>query len=160
VKFIERTVARLELRVPPVPLAVLCAAAIWLVARLLPQLQLFLPARGAGGVVLGLSGAVIALAGVVTFRRERTTVNPLQPERATVLVASGIYRLTRNPMYLGLLAVLAGWAWFQANAAGLVLLPLFVVYLNLFQIAAEERALSARFGTAFHAYKRSTRRWL
>jgi protein-S-isoprenylcysteine O-methyltransferase Ste14 len=151
---------KLELKVPPVPLAVGFAAVMGVAAWLVPSLHLRLPLRSALAVTLVLLGAGIAVAGVISFRRERTTVNPLRPERATTLVASGIYRLTRNPMYLGLLLVLAGWAWFLGNALGLLLLPFFVIYMNRFQIEPEERALLARFGDDFRAYQSATRRWL
>ena len=70
-----------------------------------------------------------------------------------------IYRLSRNPMYLGFLLVLAAWAVLLANV--LVLLPVvaFVIYMNRFQITPEERALAVMFGTEFNAYKRRVRKW-
>ena len=150
----------LELKVPPVPLAAMLVAVNWLLARSLPTLRVEWPGREVIAGLLGAAGIAIVIAGVVSFRNARTTVNPLQPDRTTTLVASGIYRLSRNPMYLGLLLIVAACAWFFANAAGLVLLPLFVIYMNRFQIGPEERALGARFGEGFDAYERSTRRWL
>ena len=72
----------------------------------------------------------------------------------------GIYRWTRNPMYLAMLLVLVAWACIVANVAALAILPLFVAYLNRFQIGPEERALQARFGAEFEQYRRNVRRWL
>jgi protein-S-isoprenylcysteine O-methyltransferase Ste14 len=140
--------------------AAVCALLMWLVALPFPGLDLDLPARheamlAALGVAFAIGGA--ALAG---FHRARTTVNPLTPQASSALVTSGIYRRTRNPMYLAMLVILAGWAWVVANAAALVMLPLFVVYLNRFQIRPEERALQARFGAEFERYRASVRRWL
>lgn len=78
----------------------------------------------------------------------------------TSLVATGIYRISRNPMYPGFLLVLLGWCAYLANWASAFLLPAFEAYMNRFQIQPEERALSARFGSQFLAYCGSVRRWL
>jgi protein-S-isoprenylcysteine O-methyltransferase Ste14 len=84
----------------------------------------------------------------------------MKPESSSSLVVSGIYKLTRNPMYLGLLLVLLGWAIYLTNVLVFLLLPAFILYINRFQIAPEERALTALFGQEFAAYKSRTRRWL
>ena len=75
-------------------------------------------------------------------------------------MVSGVYAATRNPMYLGLLLVITGWAVFLSNAVAFLFLPAFVSYMNRFQIEPEERALAARFGQAFVTYKSRARRWL
>jgi protein-S-isoprenylcysteine O-methyltransferase Ste14 len=106
------------------------------------------------------TGIAIAVAGVREFRRARTTVNPLTPAAASAMVRSGIYRHTRNPMYLGMLLMLAGWAVWLASVAALAVLPAFVLYLNRLQIEPEERALASLFGRDFEDYRRSVRRWL
>ena len=84
----------------------------------------------------------------------------MTPESSSALVSGGVYRFTRNPMYLAMLCVLIGWALVVSNVAALVMLPLFVAYLNRFQIRPEERALHARFGAEFERYRDSVRRWL
>lgn len=111
-------------------------------------------------VVLVLVGVIVALAGVVALRRHKTTVNPFTPDQSSSLVATGIYRFSRNPMYLGFLLALAGWAAYLANWGSALLLPAFVAYMNRFQIQPEERALTQRFGPQFLAYAKSVRRWL
>jgi protein-S-isoprenylcysteine O-methyltransferase Ste14 len=150
----------LALKFPPVAVALLAGAAMWLVASALPSLAFRFPYKPAVAVVLAAAGGVIAGLGVVSFRRARTTVNPTKPQAASALVTTGIYRFSRNPMYLGFLLVLAGVAVFLANAAALALLPVFVVYMNRFQIQPEERALSAMFGSDFTTYQRRVRRWM
>ena len=135
-----------------------CALLMWLVA--FPALDVNLPAREVFAGVLIVAAAVVGLSAVLGFRRAKTTVNPLKPEQASSLVVRGIYRWTRNPMYLAMLLVLAAWACIVANVAALAILPLFVLYLNRFQIGPEERALQARFGGEFEEYKRTVRRWL
>jgi protein-S-isoprenylcysteine O-methyltransferase Ste14 len=150
----------LELKIPPVVVVLLAGAAMWLVASALPTLAFLFPYKQAVAVALMAAGGVVAALGVVSFRRARTTVDPTKPQAASSLVTTGIYRFTRNPMYLGFLLVLAGVAALLANAAALVLLPVFVVYMNLFQIKPEERALSATFGLDFTTYTKRVRRWM
>ncbi len=133
---------------------------MWLGARAAPAAGFPLPARQAIALGLAATGVGTAVAGVVSFRLAKTTVNPLKPDTASSLVASGIYRVTRNPMYLGALIVLFAWAAFLANALALILVPTFVLYLNRFQIIPEEKALTTRFGPEFAAYCTKVRRWI
>jgi protein-S-isoprenylcysteine O-methyltransferase Ste14 len=150
----------LELKVPPVAVVLLMAALMWLVARAAPAFELALPARGFLAVGLAVAGIVASLSGVVSFWRAKTTVNPMKPDSSSSLVSSGVYALTRNPMYLGFLLILAGWVVFLSNVLGFLLLPVFVFYMNRFQIEPEEKALAILFGPAFLAYKSRVRRWL
>ena len=150
----------LELRLPPVALVLLSGVAMWVLAWLLPSLSWPFAGQGALAILALAGGVIVALIGVVQFRRSRTTVNPMKPETTTTLVASGIYRRTRNPMYLGFFLLLIAWAAFLSNLASLIVLPVFVVYMNRYQILPEERALAARFGQQFEDYRRSVRRWL
>ena len=110
--------------------------------------------------VIFSAALLIGLSAVFGFHRAKTTVNPLKPEASTALVTGGVYRWTRNPMYLAMLLVLIGWACIVSNWAALAILPLFVIYLNRFQIEPEERALQSRFGAEFESYRRKVRRWL
>ena len=150
----------LELRVPPVVLFALLAGAMYGLFRALPTWTIALPPTSIASGAVAFGGVAIALSGVAAFRRHRTTVNPHLPDRASSVVTSGIYRWTRNPMYLGLLLVLAGWALYLSNAAATLLLPTFVAWMNRFQIGPEERILAAKFGAPFTAYMAAVRRWL
>ena len=150
----------LEHKLPP-PLVALCVGLLmWLAAHLTESVPLPFGVRVALAVVLACAGLGIAITGVVQFRRARTTTNPLHPEAASSLVRDGIFRFTRNPMYLGLLLILLGWAAYLASLLALVLAPLFLFYMDRFQIGPEERALSERFGREFDAYAAQVRRWL
>lgn len=152
----------LELKIPPL-VVVLVAAGLMLLMRWLTStlsLSLDLGLRMWAALPLLLAGMGIALAGVVQFRRARTTVNPMTPERSSALVSGGIYRHTRNPMYVGMLLALLAFAIVLANPASLLTLPAFVVYMNRFQIMPEERELARHFGAEFQAYKSRVRRWL
>ena len=150
----------LELRVPPLAVVLAAAALMWLLGLAFPWPGGDSPGRGFISGLAALAGVAVAIAGVIEFRRARTTVNPMTPDASSSLVENGIYRLTRNPMYLGMALALLGWAlWLNSFAAGLVLL-LFVAYLTRFQIIPEERALRAKFGAAFDAYCKNVRRWI
>lgn len=152
----------LELKIPPVALALITAVGMLALAWLLPAAALPLPATGAriAAAALAAAGVAVALAGVLAFRRQRTTVNPMAPERATALVAVGIYRVSRNPMYVGMALGLAGVAVLVANAASALLLPAFVAWMTRLQILPEERALAERFGASYLDYCARVRRWL
>jgi protein-S-isoprenylcysteine O-methyltransferase Ste14 len=150
----------LDLKVPPAAVVVLTAALMWLGARALPNSDFHLPGRPYTAAGIVLAGALLAFLGVVSFKRAKTTVNPMSPGSSSALVTSGVYRLTRNPMYLGFLLILSGWAVWLSNALAFAPLPGFVLYLNSFQIRPEERALAARFGREFDAYKARVRRWI
>lgn len=151
---------RLELRVPPLLVGTVFAAAMLALAMLMPQLSVGVPFRSTAVAVLLALGVTVAFAGVVAFRRQRTTVNPLNPHASSSVVTSGIYRVSRNPMYLGFLLVLAAWAVHLSNAASALLLPGFVMYMNRFQIEPEERTLLAKFGATFAQYMSRVRRWV
>jgi protein-S-isoprenylcysteine O-methyltransferase Ste14 len=138
----------------------IAAALMWGIAAALPSLRVDVPRAGLIAAICAALGVVIAGAGLVAFHRASTTANPMRPEAATSLVTTGIYRWTRNPMYLGWLPVLAGWAVYLQHAGALLVVPLFMLYLTRFQIIPEERALSAKFGGQFDAYRQRVRRWL
>ena len=149
-----------ELKVPPVALTVVFAVVMWAASTIFSAVSFSLPGASIVAFVFGFVGAGIAVAGVSAFRRHQTTVNPMKPETTSSIVTAGIYRVTRNPMYLGLAFVLAGWAMYLANLAALLMVPAFVVYMTQFQIKPEERALQAKFGPGFAAYMAAVRRWL
>jgi protein-S-isoprenylcysteine O-methyltransferase Ste14 len=148
----------LELKVPPLTLVLVAAGMMWVAARSAAAFGVVLPARGvlAGG--LAVAGVLTSVLGVV--RRARTTVNPMRPELSSQLVVTGVYRVTRNPMYLGFLLLLLAWAVLLSNALTLAVLAAFALYINRFQITPEERALASAFGRQYAAYKAYVRRWL
>lgn len=149
----------LELRLPPPLLALLLAAGMTGLSALAPALDWNGPGSRWIALVLAVLGLSIALAAVLAFVRKRTTISPLAPECSTALVTGGVYRYSRNPMYLGWLLMLVAWGVFLGNPLALLVLPLFVAYLQRFQIQPEERALAQKFGADYAAYRRSVRRW-
>jgi protein-S-isoprenylcysteine O-methyltransferase Ste14 len=152
--------AFLRNRVPPPLVTVAAGALMWLTARLVPALPSSPSGRTWFAAAIAALGVAVMLAGVVAFRIARTTVDPLHPGKARSMVVTGIYRFSRNPMYLGMLLLLVAWAILLSNLAAALVLPLFVLYMNHFQISPEEDALASRFVADFAAYRKAVRRWL
>lgn len=148
------------MRVPPVAAALVVGVAMRYVAAAFEGGSLRLPGGRIVAIAMAVAGAAIALAGVLAFRRVRTTPDPMRPERATQLVVDGVYAHTRNPMYLGLALALAGWALWLDDGWALAGVPAFVAWMDRLQIPAEERALASLFGAPYDAYRRRVRRWL
>ena len=150
----------LELRLPPAAVLALFVLAVSGLGRWLPSGNL--PFAGSGALALAavMAGVGLALAGIVAFRRAGTTVDPRAPGRATALVDGGVYRWTRNPMYLGMALALLGVALWWTSLPGIALVGGFCAYLTRFQIMPEERALHGLLGEPYAVYLRRVRRWL
>lgn len=151
---------RLENRVPPPIVAAIVAALMYWMARLFPLASFEVPGRLAVCALLFAVGAALDVTGLVHFMKARTTVNPLEPGAASTLITGGVYRFTRNPMYLGLATLLLAWGIWLGNAVALGGVAVFIAYMNRFQIAPEERALEARFGAEYSRYRSRVRRWI
>ncbi len=150
----------LELKVPPLPLALGFGVLMWAIDRWLPmQAERSLVRTVIALATLSLAVGIL-IAAIIGFRKAKTTVDPMHPEAASAIVTAGIYRFTRNPMYLGFLFALISWAVFLGNVFSALMALLFFAYINRFQIAPEERALRARFGTSYERYLGSVRRWI
>jgi protein-S-isoprenylcysteine O-methyltransferase Ste14 len=152
--------ALLQNRIPPPVVALALAGAMWWVARLTPRLDIALELRQGVALVFGLAGIAISLAASIQFHRVHTTVNPLRPEKATQLVTGGVFRLSRNPMYVGMLLGLLAWAVYLAAPLAVAGPALFILFIDRFQIVPEERAMERLFGAEFDAYRARVRRWL
>jgi protein-S-isoprenylcysteine O-methyltransferase Ste14 len=150
----------LELKIPPPIVALLIAAAMWGVALATPGTALPAKFRLVATIAIALGGVAMAIAGVAAFRRAKTTVHPLKPETTSSLVTSGVYRFTRNPMYVGLALVLLAWTVFLSSAWSLLGPLVFILYMTRFQIMPEERVLSGIFGAPYFEYQAKVRRWL
>ncbi|MGS5085942.1 methyltransferase family protein [Hydrogenophaga sp. A37] len=150
----------LELRIPPPVVGLVVAVAMWFLAALGPALAVPDTVRLWLALAIAGVGGCFDLSGLIAFVRRHTTVNPLKPSNTSALVTSGVYRITRNPMYVGMACLLAAWAvWLGALWPWLGPVA-FVIYITRFQIRPEERALTALFGEAYTQYAMRVRRWL
>jgi protein-S-isoprenylcysteine O-methyltransferase Ste14 len=150
----------LELKIPPAAQFLAVAAGMWLTAKYVPSLDFAVPARKLFVAVFFCLGGVVAMPAIAAFRAAGTTVDPRFPDKASGLVVDGIYRYSRNPMYLGLLCLLIAWALYLSNLLAFACLPLFVLGMNRLQIRPEEIAMENQFGDEYHAYRKSVRRWI
>ncbi len=150
----------MELLVPPPLVGLTVAAGMWAAAHIPPALQLSNPGRVLVAAVLVAIGVAVGIGGVMSFRRAKTTVNPLKPETSAALVSTGVYAFTRNPMYLGMALVLFAWAVYLSSIWSLVGPVIFILYITRFQIVPEERVLDRLFGAPFAEYKKRVRRWI
>lgn len=150
----------MRIRIPPPLIAVGAAALMWVLDRHLPILRWLSPPWNRVGWVFVGAGFSIDAAAIAAFARAKTTVNPIRIERAQHLVTSGLYRFSRNPMYLGLASSLTGWALLLGSAAPFFVIALFERVLVVAQIGPEETALAAKFGNDYIQYTRRVRRWI
>ena len=150
----------LDHKIPPPVIALICAALAWILAHLTPGLSYLVPARIPILVLLVLIGLALDISGLMSFRKAKTTFNPLSPGRSKSIVQNGPYQFTRNPMYLGMFFNLLGLCVYFENPLTLVAVVVFVAYITRFQIIPEERILLAKFGDSYAQYTRSVRRWL
>jgi protein-S-isoprenylcysteine O-methyltransferase Ste14 len=150
----------LDNRLPPLLVSLAVAATMRGAVALAPNLSIPFPGRAIVAWVLGIVGALVIVAGLASFNRHKTTVNPFKPATASTLVDSGIYGWTRNPMYLGVVFALLGYAAFLSHPLALLGTGIFPAYITRFQIGPEERALERVFDEAYEAYRKRVPRWL
>ena len=150
----------LEHKVPPPILLVVVAAAMWWLSYSQPGIALEGNWQWPAAVGLALSGLLIAGAGVRAFARHQTTINPVNIDAASALVTNGIFAYTRNPMYLGMVLVLLGWAVFLGKASPFLGPALFALFITRFQIVPEERVLRVKFDAPYESYTRKVPRWM
>ena len=148
------------MRIPPLVVLALAALIVWFAPVLSGATALDIPMGSALAAGLAAAGLATGIAAVVGFRRAGTTVDPRNPDKTTQLVTGGIYRFTRNPMYVGMALLLSALAVARADTLGFLAVPLFIAFIDRFQIVPEERALRAHFGDAYADWCRRVRRWI
>lgn len=151
---------KLDRKIPPLLYWLLLALIAWALAQFMPGYRLPQTGTLAVGLVVACLGVAAALTAAWQFARCHTTLSPLHPQRAQVLVTSGMFRLSRNPMYLGMLLLLLGWVFVLGGLSGGIVIALFIAVITRFQILPEERMLLKRFGDEFLLYKNKVRRWI
>ena len=151
----------LELKIPPVLVFILFAAIMNGLEKVdNGWLFMYIPLK-----IIWVSGLVImsgyfGIAGVLEFRKAQTTVDPTKPEKASCIVDTGVFSITRNPMYVALFALLVAWGIWLEDGLSLFLCSLFVPYMTRFQIKPEEKVLESLFGDDYLVYKNKVSRWL
>jgi len=145
-------------KIPPPIVTLICGIAIYLSKSFFDQF--FIYSNNRISLFFLILGLVVFLSAVKSFRRHKTTVNPLEPRQASSLVTSGIFKFSRNPMYLGMLIILLSIS-FKFNLIGGMFTSLFFyIFITKFQILPEEAAMNDLFGDEFINYSKKTRRWI
>ena len=148
----------MKTKIPPPLVTLIFGSLIFLTKNIFPEIKV------TNNIALGslfiLFGILIASLSIGLFRKYRTTITPINPKSATKLITSGIYKFSRNPMYFSLLLLLIGISIMTNPIGGFIFIPLFILYLNLFQILPEEKAMTDLFKDEFLEYKDSIRRWI
>lgn len=151
---------RLELLIPPPVIMLFTGVFMWLLASMFPTWTLVWSASAAVAATVSLIGLALGLMGVVAFRRANTTADSRRPQETSTLVQEGVYRYSRNPMYLAVLIILIGWAIYLSNFLSALFIVVFIAYITRYQIIPEEQLLEKKFGDDFLLYKSRVRRWL
>ena len=151
---------KLDNKVPPPAVALLIAATMWHLSSYEPALSLSAEMSEILILFLVIVGVSFDVCGLLAFRQLKTTINPMSPNKTSALVTGGIYRLSRNPMYVGLFLFLMAWAIQLSMLWPFIGPVLFVIYITRFQITPEERVMESKFGDEYLIYKNKVRRWL
>ncbi|NOH97913.1 isoprenylcysteine carboxylmethyltransferase family protein [Vibrio sp. 99-70-13A1] len=150
----------LELKIPPVAVFIFLLLLSYGFSQHAEFGYVKLPFTTSLLIVGTVISVVIGLSGVWEFRKHKTTVNPTKPDGASTIVDSGVYGYTRNPMYLGLFILLFSLGYYFQNLVSISFSFLFVIYMNQFQIKAEEKILEQLFGASYVDYQQKVRRWI
>lgn len=155
--------AALELKIPPAILLLIALFGVYFSPNILPfvpSAHAFPELRATIAWSISITGVLVAIAGVVTFKMAKTTTNPILIGNASSLVTHGIYRFTRNPMYLGMLLIIISFIVKTGHVAGIVFALAFLAYMTRFQIKPEEQMLTKIFKEQYRDYIKRTRTWV
>ena len=145
-------------KIPPPIVTIICGIAIYFSKSYFNQF--FNYSNNTISLFLLILGLVVFISAVKSFRVHKTTVNPLEPRKATSLVTSGIFKFSRNPMYLGMLIILLSISFKFNLIGGMITSLFFYIFITKFQIIPEEEAMNELFGNQFIDYVKKTRRWI
>jgi len=150
----------LELKIPPAIITLIIATGMWWIDQYLVfSWASFEPMSWVYLLFLGIGG-LFGVLGLVEFYKSSTSIDPHDPHKASHLVSNGIYSISRNPMYVGLLLILVGYGFYLGNVLVFAMLPLFMGYMNRYQIIPEENVMKEKFSEEYQKYKSEVRRWL
>ena len=151
---------KLALKIPPPAQGLIFGILMWIIDKQIPGPQFDVSFTLPLAISIAIAGIVINIFSWREFSRASTTVNPIHPEKASQLVAGGIFGYSRNPMYVGLLLLLIGWAVWLGSLLNFVVIAVFVTYITIFQIKPEEEVLKTLFGESYEQYCSKVRRWI
>lgn len=150
----------MRLKIPPVLIFVISAFLMWVISGYSTNTLFGFSIPLWVSYLVASVGVIFGMLGVVQFSINKTTVNPHKPENSSSVVKNGIYKYTRNPMYLGLLILLIACGVYFGNGYSFLMIPIFIWYMNTYQIIPEEEMLINLFGDEYKEYQQKVRRWI
>jgi len=148
----------LKKKIPPPIVALLFGLIMYFSSDYIVKIEI--PLKEYFSIIFLILGMLITFLSARNFRIKETTVNPLTPDKATSLVTDGMFKISRNPMYLGLTSVLIALSFYKGLIVGIIFVPLFMLYITIFQIIPEEEAMLKLFGDEYKIYSSKVRRWI
>ncbi len=149
-----------ERLIPPPIVGAVSAVMAWIIAVSTASFTVRSPILVPAAAILITCGLVLDAWSILRFLGAGTSINPVSSDKTTVIVRTGPYRFTRNPMYLGMALLLVGYCVYLGNVVSLLAVVLYVWYTTRFQIIPEEKALTAMFGESYRMFLAETRRWI
>ena len=151
----------MHLKIPPPIVALIGILLIFLSKDYILILYLHPHLQNTLSLLFLIIGFVIIFLATKEFKKSETTVNPMKPETSTRLVTSGVFKYTRNPMYLGLASILLASCFYFSSLLGIIVyVPLFIFYITVFQIIPEEESMKTIFNDEYLDYCSKVRRWI
>ena len=147
----------LETKIPPPIVAIISGVIISASSTIINPFE-FYGAKLIAMLFLILSFSLIVIS-IRKFNHSETSINPMTPKAATKLLSTGVYAVSRNPMYLGLVGILCGISIILGSWFSFLVIPIFVFYINKYQIIPEERAMKALFKDEYLSYCDEVKRW-
>ena len=146
------------IKIPPPILVLILTSLVYFSSTKLESI--YLPYRQTVSVLILIIGIVVIISPVFDFIKSKTTVNPIKFQNVNRLVTTGIYRYSRNPMYLGMILIIISTTVYYLNLLSVFSPLIFYIWINKFQISREEIFLEGKFGNEYLKYKSKTRRWI
>ncbi len=150
----------MKLKIPPALQVAIFAILMWVIKKLTVITHFEFEQQKTISWIIFSIGILIGIIAIYTFRKARTTVDPLHPAKASKLVIVSIYKISRNPMYLGMLFILFAFVIRLGNLFTFPVLILYIWYITTFQIKPEEKVLAKLFGDDYSSYCKRVRRWI
>ena len=146
------------IKIPPPILALILVSSNYFLSKKIDPIHL--PNQDLISIIILLIGLLILTNPIFKFIKSKTTIDPIKFKKVNKLIISGIYKYSRNPMYLGLLMIVISTSIFFLNIFSITTPLLFYCWINRFQIKREEIFLTEKFGEEYMSYKIKTRRWI
>ena len=150
----------LELKIPPLLVMVIFGVISWLISIYTSSVDWLVNIKLAASSLFFLIGSLFLLSSLGLFRKNKTTVNPLEPKATSVVITTGVYSISRNPMYVGMVLYLLSWGFYLSNYFSILVSAGFIFWINVFQIIPEEKILTQQFGDQYKEYQNRVRRWI